>query len=166
MADTAASGVPFPGSRQAVTESRLPRYRTLPEKLDYLFATVRPPGQNREYTHEEIANLAKTAGESISATYVWSLRTDPTKNPTMRGLAALAAAFNVPAGYFFNDELSRQIEENLGLLAALRRDNVHQVAQAAAGLSDETLQSIMQMITRAREWEGLDAWDKGRIPSE
>lgn len=70
--------------------------RTLASKLDYLFETVRPRGRTA-YTHEEVATeIAKRGGPTVSASYIWSLRTGKKDNPTMRHLEALADFFGVP----------------------------------------------------------------------
>jgi transcriptional regulator with XRE-family HTH domain len=142
----------------AAREPSQPVRRTLPEKLDHLFASVRPPGQYREYTHQEIADRAAAAGHSISHSYVHALRRNPDKNPQVRALEAIAAAFGVPVAYFFDDEVAAKLEANLGLIAALDRPEVRGLALAAAELSPETLAAIGRMIQQAREWEGLGAW--------
>lgn len=155
--------VPAGGGAGGAEGGGRPVRRTLPEKLEYLFATVRPPGGlGREYTHQEIADRAAEAGEQVSASYVWQLRKDPTKNPTIRSLEALAKAFGIPVAYFFNDETAAAVEANLELIAALRNEHVRGVALAASDLSPESLQAIMQMIDRAREWEGLGTWEGGQ----
>jgi transcriptional regulator with XRE-family HTH domain len=140
-----------------------PVARTLPEKLDYLFATVRPPGQYREYTHEEIAERARAAGHSISASYVHALRRKHGKSPQMRALEAIAAAFGVPVAYFFNDRVAAQLEQNLELIAALNRPEVRAVAMAAAELSPESIQTLWALVARVRDLEGLGEWTDDRI---
>ncbi|MGI5126416.1 helix-turn-helix domain-containing protein [Pseudonocardia sp. CA-107938] len=136
--------------------ARSPRRRTLPEKIEYLFTTVRPPGgMGRTYTVREIAQRAEAAGHAISHSHIHQLRRDPSRSPTVRALEALAAGFGVSVAYFFNDETAARIEEDLELIAALRDGLVRDVALHAAGLSEASLSSIMQMIDRAREWEGL-----------
>lgn len=150
-----------------VSEDRRPSRRTLPEKLEYLFTTVRPPGGlGREYTVREIAQRADAAGVKISHSYIHQLRKDPTKSPTMRAIEALAAGFGVSVAYFFNDDVAAKIEQDLELLAALRDDPVRIVALRASGLSEDSLGSIMQMIDRAREWEGLGEWTEEGPPVE
>lgn len=135
-----------------------PARRTLPEKIDYLFATVRPPGQYREYTHEEIAERAKAAGHTISASYVHALRRTPGKSPQVRALEAIAAAFGVSVAYFFNDQVAAQLEQNLELIAALNRPEVRAVAMAAADLSPESIQTLLGLVARVRDLEGLGEW--------
>lgn len=150
-----------PRPTDAPGTARNPRRRTLPEKIEYLFATVRPPGGlGRSYTVREISQRAEAAGHSISHSHIHQLRRDPGRSPTVRALEALAAGFGVSVAYFFNDETAARIEDDLELLAALRDGLVRDVALHAAGLSEASLGSIMQMIDRAREWEGL-----GEAPS-
>ncbi|QYN41039.1 helix-turn-helix domain-containing protein (plasmid) [Pseudonocardia sp. DSM 110487] len=134
-------------------EPSAPVYRTLQEKLNHLFASVCPPGEEREYTHQEIAELAKAAGHSISASYVNALRIHPNKKPTIEPLKAIAAAFRIPVAYFFDDAVAADIEENLALVAAMDRPEVRTFVTAVAELSPETLHEIGRMIRQARESE-------------
>lgn len=137
-----------------------PKRQTLPEKLEHLFATVRPPGGlGRSYTVREIAERAKAAGKPISASHVHQMKIDPSKNPSMKALESVAAAFEVPVVYFFNDENAATIERDLELLAALRSEAVRDVAKRVSGLSPPSLQAIMLMIDQAREWDGLGKWE-------
>lgn len=142
-----------------------PSRRTLPQKIEYLFETVLPAGGlGRQYTVRDIAERARGAGMEISHSYIHQLRKDPTKKPTLKAIEALAAGFGVSVAYFFNDETAAKIEYDLELLAALRDDPVRVVALRASGLSQQSLASIMQMIDRAREWEGLGEWNEEDHP--
>jgi transcriptional regulator with XRE-family HTH domain len=131
-----------------------PERRTLAQKIDRLFTTVRPP--KGEYTHEEVATAIRTAGgPTISATYLWQLRKGHRDNPTKRHLEALSAFFGVSPAYFFDDEAAVRIEAELSLLTAMRDASVRQVALRASGLSTESLQTIADMVERVRKLEGL-----------
>ncbi len=135
---------------------------TLADKIDKLFRIVRRP--NREqYSHEEVARACREAtGESFSATYLWQLRTGRRDNPTKRHLEALAQFFQVPPAYFFDDEQSSRIAEELELLGALRDAGVRNVALRAVNLSPEGLGTISDMIDAiARREVGKEAW-RGR----
>ncbi|MCX5340304.1 helix-turn-helix domain-containing protein [Streptomyces sp. NPDC058409] len=133
--------------------------RTLASKLDYLFETVRPRGR-AAYTHEEVATeIAKRGGPTVSASYIWSLRTGKKDNPTMRHLEALADFFGVPPSYFFSAEDSERVESELALLTAFRDAEVRGVALRSSGLSSETLQTIRGFVERARALEGLSDED-------
>jgi transcriptional regulator with XRE-family HTH domain len=129
--------------------------RTLAEKLDYLFKTVHPKNRG-EYTYEEVASaIQESGGPTISASYIWTLRKGKKDNPTMKHLEALAGFFGVAPAYFFNDESSERIAEQLSLLASMRDSNVREIALRASGLSPETLKTIKGFLERARTLEGL-----------
>lgn len=127
--------------------------RTLADKLDHLFRTVHP-GRG-EYSHEEVAAAIRARGVTISHTYIWQLRKGLRDNPTIRHLAALAGFFGVPAAYFINDADTARIDGELALLSALRDAAVRKVAMRAAGLSEESLGTITEVIERVRQLEGL-----------
>jgi transcriptional regulator with XRE-family HTH domain len=132
-----------------------PRRKTLAEKLDHLFSTVRSP-RGGEYTFDEVASALRDAGgPTISATYVWQLRKGIRDNPTKRHLEALATFFGVSPSYFFDEEAAERIEAELGLLTALRDSSIRSVALRSAGLSPNTLDAIRAVIENARRLEGL-----------
>jgi len=134
--------------------ARRPQPLTLADKLNHLFATMHPP--KGEYTHEQVATAIEQAGgPTISATYVWQLRKGLRENPTKHHLEALAAFFGVPPAYFLDDETAARVDEQLDLLAAFRDPQVRELAVKASGLSPETLRTVLDMVDRARELEGL-----------
>lgn len=138
-------------------ETTPPSRKTLAEKLDFLFRTVRRPGQ-REYTYEEVATaISRDQQEKISASYIWYLRTGQRDNPTIKHLGALAKFFGVPTAYFIDEPTGERVETELALLAALRDAGVRDVALRAAGLSSESLETIGDMISRIRKLEGLSS---------
>ena len=86
-----------------------PARRSLAEKVDHLFKTVR--SDKGEYTHEEVASaLREAGGPTISATYVWQLRKGIRDNPRKHHLEALAKFFGVAPSYFFDEEAAQQID--------------------------------------------------------
>jgi transcriptional regulator with XRE-family HTH domain len=139
----------------AMPDDTSPAPRSLADKIDRLFAVVRPT--RGEYTHEQVAKaIEERGGPTISASYLWQLRRGLRDNPTKKHLEALAGFFGVPPSYFFDQEESERIDAELDLLAALRDASVRQVALRASGLSAQTLRAITEMIDRARQIEGLD----------
>ncbi|MBZ6205834.1 helix-turn-helix domain-containing protein [Streptomyces olivaceus] len=129
--------------------------KTLAERLDHLFTTVHPKGRG-PYSYEEVASgIKRQGGATISASYIWQLRSGGKDNPTKRHLEALGSFFGVPVSYFFDDEESRRIQAEIDALAAMRDAGVRSVALRASGLSDKSLQIISDVIDRARELEGL-----------
>lgn len=131
-----------------------PVAKTLAEKIDRLFSVVHPA--KGEYTHEQVAKAIEDAGgPTISATYLWQLRKGMRDNPTKKHLEALSGFFGVPPAYFFDEETAAAVDAELHLLTALRDPKVRELATRAAGLSDETLSTIIDMTSRARQLEGL-----------
>jgi transcriptional regulator with XRE-family HTH domain len=134
--------------------------RTLAQRLEYLFRTVREPGR-REYSNEEVsAAIARDQDVTISASYIWYLRTGQRDNPTFKHLNALARFFGVPAAYFFDDDTTGRVEAELALLAAMKDADVRDVALRAAGLSPQSLGAISDVIARVRELEGLPPYGR------
>jgi transcriptional regulator with XRE-family HTH domain len=129
--------------------------RTLAEKLQHLFASVRPAGRG-EYSNHEVATAIEAAGgPTISATYIWQLRKGLRTNPTLNHLEALARFFGVPTSYFLDDEKADEIDAQLELLAALRDSKVQAIALRASGVSAEGLKAIVTMLDHVRRAEGL-----------
>lgn len=135
-------------------KAEAPSSTPLAAKIDHLFTVVRPA--RGEYTHEQVAKAIEDAGgPTISATYLWQLRKGLRDNPTKKHLEALSAFFGVPPSYFFDEEAAAAVDAELELLTALRDPKVRELASRAAGLSPETLDTLIDMTTRARQLEGL-----------
>lgn len=134
---------------------------SLAARLDRLFSVVRPP-HKPEFSYEDVASAVREAGgPTISATYVWQLRTGVRDNPTVRHLEALASFFDVSPAYFLDDDVAARIDAELELLAALRRAGVRRLALRASDLSSASVESITSMVERVRQLEGLgDADDE------
>lgn len=127
--------------------------KTLAEKLDHLFATVRPPGGN-EFTLEQVADAINERGEvKLTPVYVSQLRRGQRTNPTVGVLEALAWYFGVSPAYFFDDKLAGRIEAELEVVIAMRRASVQQIALRAAELSEESLRNLAVLIDHWRELE-------------
>ena len=136
-------------------ESPAHRYR-LADRLEYLFRTVHPKDRG-PYTPAEVAGAVnQAAGERvISSTYVWQLRTGRRDNPTQRHLSALAAFFGVSPMYFFDETEAHRGAVPPELVAALKDDDVRDMALRATGLSERSLRAIRDMIESAQAVEGL-----------
>lgn len=129
---------------------------TLASKINYLFATVRPRGSDgREYSNEHVAaEIGRTAGATISQSYIWQLRKGKKDNPTIKHLQALADFFGVPAAYFFDSEVTARVNDQLRMLAAeqARRDandahgEASLMAMRAGELSPERREQVMQLL--------------------
>lgn len=136
------------------TEER--RGRSLAEKLEHLLSVTAPAGQKAPSNEEVATAINIAAGEkTISATYVWQLRTGRKTNPTMRHLEALAQYCGVSAAYFLSDEESAKIDEQLALLDALKQSDTRNIALRSTGLSESSRRAVSNMIDQLRKLEGL-----------
>ncbi|MGW1976490.1 hypothetical protein [Streptomyces sp. NPDC001889] len=63
----------------------------------------------------------------------------------------------MPVTYFFDDEIAKRLGAELDVLERLRQGNVQRVALRAVGLSDKSMDTVLAMIDRVRELEGLPA---------
>ncbi|OXM49367.1 transcriptional regulator [Amycolatopsis thailandensis] len=123
-----------------------PRETMLTSRIDRLFQVVRRPN-GEQHSHEEVARACReSTGESFSAAYLWQLRTGRRDNPTKRHLEALAAFFQVPPAYFFDDEQGRALAEEIELLGALRNNAVRNLALRAVTLSEEGLGTVADIV--------------------
>ncbi|MFB7666319.1 XRE family transcriptional regulator [Kitasatospora sp. NPDC056138] len=119
---------------------------TVADRIERLFRAVRKP-DGEPFSNEQVARACREAtGGSFSAVYLWQLRTGRRDNPTKRHLEALAGFFQVPVGYFFDDESVERIDEELMLIGALRDAGVRNVALRAATLSPQGLTTVTDLI--------------------
>ncbi|MFI9273955.1 Secondary metabolite protein [Kitasatospora sp. NPDC052896] len=135
--------------------------RTFAERLDHLFNEVHPANRG-SYTYAEVAQALKEAGNgegAITASGIQQLRTGARGNPKMETIKALAAFFGVPAGYFFDDEVAERTQAEIQLVAAMRDQQIAQVALRSAGLSPASLKMVHTVIQQARNLEGLPSGD-------
>ncbi|HEV7647846.1 MAG TPA: helix-turn-helix domain-containing protein [Actinophytocola sp.] len=86
--------------------------RSLAGKLNHLFANSTTRG-GQEYSNEQVAAAIVTTGVTISQSYIWQLRKGKKDNPTFKHLQALAAFFGVPVSYFFDDEVTDRVDQQL-----------------------------------------------------
>ena len=98
-------------------------------------------------------------GTTCSPSYLWQLRTGAKDNPTMRHLEALACFFEVSPSYFFDDELTEFPDADIRQLVASRNETVRQMTVTLLGLSDESLNAVLNLACRLRTLEGLPSPD-------
>ncbi|WP_035737106.1 helix-turn-helix domain-containing protein [Glycomyces arizonensis] len=130
-------------------------------KLNQLFETISAPGGNA-YTNDEVAGAITEGGTPISGSYIWMLRKGQRDNPTLRHIEALAHFFGIPVSYFFDDELGREVERDLKLLAALKDAEVRRIALRSADLNERSLHIVTDIIDRVRELENKSEDDTDR----
>jgi transcriptional regulator with XRE-family HTH domain len=128
---------------------------TLAERIDALFRS-HPSPRKREFTYREVASsVSGEDGITFSPAYLWQLRTGAKDNPTMRHIEALARFFGVSPAYFFDDHLTELPGVEDRLFVASSRNTLREVAMNLIGLSEGSLNAVLQLTCRLREIEGL-----------
>jgi transcriptional regulator with XRE-family HTH domain len=128
--------------------------RCLADKLNYLFAH-NTPRDGQEYSNEQVAAAITARGEvKISQSYIWQLRKSKKDNPTYKHLQALAGFFGVPVSYFFDDEVTDRVAQQLEKLRSeqLRlnelagTNDVQLMAMRAGELSPHRRRLVMELL--------------------
>ena len=145
--------------------------RTLAEKTEWLFQNVRDPVDGQPYSNARIAAKIEQCmpGFSVTATTIWNIRTGKSENPSWRLIEGLAKAFGVSPLYFSAEEDetgARQTQEELALLAALRDTSVRQLALRAQGMTSQSLATVLELVERVRELEGLDVNRRNQVSDD
>ncbi|HEY4020593.1 MAG TPA: helix-turn-helix domain-containing protein [Pseudonocardiaceae bacterium] len=141
--------------------------RTLAERLDHLFSTVRRP-DGQEYTNEYVANSVSAKGVTISQSYIWQLRKQKKDNPTLKHLQALADFFGVPPAYFFDDVVAGQIDEQIEALRVERErlsesgggNEARLMAMRAGELSPDRRRQVMELLDVVYKLEQAERGDQ------
>ncbi|NAE18313.1 XRE family transcriptional regulator [Enterococcus hirae] len=129
--------------------------RTFTEKLNVCFSTMHP-GSDKPFTVQQVASAVQELGVSLSESYLFALRTGRRDNPTLRQMQALAAVFEVPTAYFVgSDEESERIDVQLGVIRAVRDQEVADVAMRASSLTPVGLRALMGVLKQLEQTPGL-----------
>ncbi|HEV2778720.1 MAG TPA: helix-turn-helix domain-containing protein [Actinophytocola sp.] len=124
------------------------------DKLNDLFARY-PSRDGQEFSNEHVAAAICARGEAtISQSYIWQLRKSKKDNPTYKHLHALAGFFGVPVSYFFDDEVTDRVNQQLDKLRAEQRrldelagrDDVQLMAMRAGQLSPQRRRLVMELL--------------------
>jgi len=128
--------------------------RGLADKLNTLFAHYLPR-DGQEYSNEQVAAAISARGEvKISQSYIWQLRKSKKDNPTYKHLQALAGFFGVPVSYFFDDEVTDRVDQQLEKLRSEQvrlneiagTSDVQLMAMRAGELSPQRRRLVMELL--------------------
>lgn len=124
-------------------------------KLDKLFDIMRKPSEPPLSNAAAAEAITKKTGVSISAAYIWQLRTGVKTNPTVTHLRAIAQFFGVAPSYLIDPGIDPNIDAQLNLLEAMRDAGIRDLATRASGLTPQALKSVSAMVDHARQLEQL-----------
>lgn len=127
----------------------------LAKRLDALFRTSRPG--NRRWTNDEVSEAIKKANPDlkVSGAYLSALRNGKRVRPSPELQVALAKFFGVSPAYFFDADYANQADTQLATLDKLREAGVRGIALRAAGLPQDSLDTITAVLDQIRKQHGL-----------
>lgn len=131
-------------------------------KLNKLFDIMRRPTQPVLSNAAAAEAIRAKTGVSISAAYLWQLRTGVKSNPTVAHLRAIARFFGVAPSYLIDPGIDPDIDAQLNLLEAMRDAGVRDLAVRASGLTPQALNSLAAIVDHARHLERLPPVDGAR----
>ncbi|WP_206796995.1 XRE family transcriptional regulator [Amycolatopsis sp. MtRt-6] len=129
------------------------RGRDFADKLNHLFAVTKSP-EGDEYSNDFAADSITVAGTKISGTYIWQLRKRKRDNPTIKHVEGLAKFFGVPVNYFFDDDVTDRVDQQLRDLAAEQErlkanvgdQEAQRIAMRAGELTPDRRQLVMDLL--------------------
>jgi len=126
---------------------------TLADRINFLFDTVRPPGEVRPHTNAEVARAT-----GLSATHIGYLRSGQRDNPSVESLRVLARFFGVSPTYLLDDDpaVAGHVESQVRLATLLANDKVRVLAMRLleANPSPQALDAITEMVEQVLRLDG------------
>lgn len=128
---------------------------TFAERLTTARETIRR-ADGKMHTLEEIAEGVRTyTGDTCSKQYIGDLLSGKYTAPTRTKIEGLANFFGLPPGYFFNDGLSAQMQEDLKLGAALREAGVRGLATRMLEVDPAKRETIIKMLNEIHQTDDV-----------
>ncbi|MGW3960118.1 XRE family transcriptional regulator [Amycolatopsis sp. NPDC005003] len=127
--------------------------RDFADKLNHLFAVTKSP-EGDEISNDFAADSITAAGTKISGTYIWQLRKRKRDNPTIKHVEGLGRFFGVPVNYFFDDDVTDRVDQQLRDLAAEQErlkanagdQEAQRIAMRAGELTPDRRQLVMDLL--------------------
>lgn len=126
----------------------------LAEKLSRLFDRIPGPGGAGLYTSEAAAEELTRRGVDVTGAYISALRSGRRDNPSAKLLAGIANLFGVSVEYFFDEELSRRVTDQLDSLDAARDARLRGLMTRADKISDDGLSHLVSIVDHILKVEG------------
>lgn len=124
------------------------------ERLEQLFHTV-PDPSGRRYTGSAIARRSTELGFKLGESYLSQLRSGKARTPSFRTVEGIAAAFGVDVRYFLEDDATQRTREEIDRLRLEADTTVHEAAFRLAGLPEDSVHIVNELIKVLRVRHGL-----------
>ncbi|MEV0971029.1 XRE family transcriptional regulator [Microtetraspora glauca] len=128
---------------------------SLASKIEWLIQNRWPSGSRPPRNNVEVAAaISEAAGEELSSTTIWKLRTGRSDNPQLKTLKALSAFFGVPIGYFGDDEEADATADRVAASSLVGKSGLNREAlRALVEMSDGGRQLVADFIISAARLE-------------
>ncbi|GAB3298041.1 helix-turn-helix domain-containing protein [Parasphingorhabdus pacifica] len=113
---------------------------------------MHPPDRG-SYSYREIEAGIKDHPGAMTAAYVQQLANGKQPNPRKHYIEALATFFGVPPSYFFDDEVTRQVDAEISDVIDWRDTGAGEIAQRINTLSPEHRNAVSTMIDNLADYE-------------
>jgi transcriptional regulator with XRE-family HTH domain len=130
-----------------------PRPRSFAAKLAHVIATVHPPDR-APYSYREMeAGIQERGLAPVSGAYLNQLVKERRTNPAMSVIESIAGFFGVPPGYFFDDEVAANIDNQLEALARWRDSEAIETAERIMQLGPRDRRTVVDLIESLQQYE-------------
>lgn len=126
--------------------------RTFAEKLSHLIGTVHPTTRG-PYSYREIEAGIKDHDGAMTAGFIQQLTVGRQPYPRMHHIRALAEFFGVPTAYFFDDDITRQVDAEINKVLDWRNTEEGEIALRISALSPEHRHAVSAMIDHLSAYE-------------
>jgi len=130
--------MPAGGQRAAPEEGR-----DLAGRVERLFGAVRHPKTGEPYTSAEVARMS--AGD-LTGGEVEKIRIGVISDPTVKQVAALAAAFGVPTSYLLDRSRDTSVLEEEEVLEALADETAGAILRQSARLPEREKRIVLGIV--------------------
>jgi transcriptional regulator with XRE-family HTH domain len=128
------------------------RTRSFGDKLAHLIETVHPPDRG-SYSYREIAaGIAEHPG-AMTAAHINQLVKGKQPHPRIHYVEALACFFGVPVQYFFDDDVTTRIEDQIAQVSAWRDEEARHIAERVVQLNPRDRSTVTNLIDSLRAYD-------------
>jgi transcriptional regulator with XRE-family HTH domain len=124
--------------------------RGIPGRLEHLFKTIKNPKTGDPYTNAEMARMS--AGD-LSEEDVEGIRTGKTTDPSVRRVAALAAAFSVPPSYLLDRGKEPPVLDE-EVLEALADERSTAILKESMSLTEREKEIVLGIVRQFSDQHG------------
>ncbi|MGH3826284.1 MAG: XRE family transcriptional regulator [Pseudonocardiaceae bacterium] len=122
------------------------------DRLAYLIETVHPPDRG-PYSYREIAaGIAEHPG-AMTAAHINQLVRGKQPHPRIHYVEALASFFGVPVNYFFDDEVTTRIDDQIAQVSAWRDQEARHIAERVVQLTPRDRNTVTNLIDSMRAYD-------------